>query len=514
MPSGSYRVTILAGDPSYSDGYFDLDVEGEQVVKGEPSGGDRWLSGSKTIDVTDGRLTVTNGSDADNNKINYIQVERVDDASASGGGSTGSGLQRINFQSTDAYVPGGYVADYGDTYGDRGNGRSFGWNADNTDSARNRDDDRSPDQEYDTLTHLQRGGEYRWEIAVPDGSYRVKIVAGDPSYFDGYFDLDVEGIEVVKSNPSSGTRWVSGTKTLNVTDGRLTVTNGSAASNNKINFIEFERLGAVTGETGSNTSDRPSEGGTAAPNDGSSSPSEPSTGKKPTARINLMDATILPGQAVHVDALNSTLRSGTPLTARYEWDFGDGGSKYNKLVGFNASHVYDRAGTYTLKLKVFNADGRSPHDQPADHGGQRYAPRDLRLRRRQRLQRRPLDQPADPQLEQGPQPRRGRRRHDRPLQARRPLSPPATPSTSSRRTSRWAPTAAAAGRSSGTRGRRTAARWSAPAAGPRTRSCRTWSSTRSTTAPTRPAPACPTASHPTARTSSCATSCSATSPTW
>ena len=40
---------------------------------------------------------------------------------------------------------------------------------------------------------------------------------------------------------------------------------------------------------------------------------------------------------MHVHALSSTLNGGSPVTARYEWDFGDSAGKYNKLVGWNAA---------------------------------------------------------------------------------------------------------------------------------------------------------------------------------
>ena len=36
----------------------------------------------------------------------------------------------INFQCKDDEIPGGYVADYGEWYGDRGNGMIYGWDCD------------------------------------------------------------------------------------------------------------------------------------------------------------------------------------------------------------------------------------------------------------------------------------------------------------------------------------------------------------------------------------------------
>jgi len=42
----------------------------------------------------------------------------------------------------------------------------------------------------------------------------------------------------IDATPTSATRWIDNTVTVNVADGRLTVTNASSASNNKICFIE------------------------------------------------------------------------------------------------------------------------------------------------------------------------------------------------------------------------------------------------------------------------------------
>ncbi|HQY87567.1 MAG TPA: PKD domain-containing protein [Tepidisphaeraceae bacterium] len=83
-------------------------------------------------------------------------------------------------------------------------------------------------------------------------------------------------------------------------------------------------------------------------------------GQAPVARITTPAGTnVMAGMTIHVDALTSTLNAGNPTTARYEWDFGEPGSPYNKLVGFNAAHNYKNPGSYTVTLRVFNENGRS-----------------------------------------------------------------------------------------------------------------------------------------------------------
>ena len=78
----------------------------------------------------------------------------------------------------------------------------------------------------------------------------------------------------------------------------------------------------------------------------------------PRAAFKLIGQKGMAGHPVHVNSLLSTLGRGTPITARYEWDFGDPTGRYNKLVGFNAAHVYDRPGTYKVTLTVTNELGK------------------------------------------------------------------------------------------------------------------------------------------------------------
>lgn len=77
----------------------------------------------------------------------------------------------------------------------------------------------------------------------------------------------------------------------------------------------------------------------------------------PQARIRLMDAEGMAPFTAHVHALLSDVSD--PLQTRYEWDFGDGGSPYNKLDGWNAAHLYRDPGNYTIKLKVTDSTGHS-----------------------------------------------------------------------------------------------------------------------------------------------------------
>ena len=59
----------------------------------------------------------------------------------------------------------------------------------------------------------------------------------------------------------------------------------------------------------------------------------------------------------HVNALSVPLAAGTPLTATYQWNFGDPAGRYNGLPGWVAAHVYDRPGTYPITLAVTDEAG-------------------------------------------------------------------------------------------------------------------------------------------------------------
>ncbi len=150
----------------------------------------------------------------------------------------------VNFQRLADPAPGtfggdDYVADAGSVFADRGNGYSYGWDVDITVYAGNRDSPQSADERYDTLNIMQQGAsEFTWELAVPDGTYSVRLVAGDAWYFSGDYRINVEDVLIISAQPSGGKRWREGTATVTVTDGRLTVSNAPGAGDNRICFID------------------------------------------------------------------------------------------------------------------------------------------------------------------------------------------------------------------------------------------------------------------------------------
>ena len=148
----------------------------------------------------------------------------------------------VNFQPGYAPIPGGYMPDYGNTFAARGGGLAFGWNVNNYNSV-DRNSSASPDQRYDTFNFLQpANGPKVWEIAVPTGTYSVKIVAGDPGFVGHTHNINAEGQLAASGTTTSAARWVTGTKTVTVTDGRLTLTAAAGASSARLNFVEVREL--------------------------------------------------------------------------------------------------------------------------------------------------------------------------------------------------------------------------------------------------------------------------------
>jgi glucose/arabinose dehydrogenase len=144
---------------------------------------------------------------------------------------------KVNFQLAGAPVPSGYVPDSGDVFGSRGNGLFFGWNMNETDVCRDRGV--QANQLLDTLCHFHAGAV--WEIAVPYGRYNVLANVGDPSFASTY-TLNVEGVNYFNAVPLAINQFASSTKSVLVTDGRITVNQGSAAEKaTRIDYLEVSR---------------------------------------------------------------------------------------------------------------------------------------------------------------------------------------------------------------------------------------------------------------------------------
>jgi hypothetical protein len=148
---------------------------------------------------------------------------------------------RINFQPANAAVPAGYLADTGTALALAANGERYGWNTDITAQMVNRNAPNSPDQGHDTFAQMQTAAAPNavWEMSVPNGTYTVRIIAGDPSAINSDYELAVEGVRIISGVPTTAAHWIDATRTVTVNDGALTVTSASGAVNNKICLIQI-----------------------------------------------------------------------------------------------------------------------------------------------------------------------------------------------------------------------------------------------------------------------------------
>lgn len=157
-------------------------------------------------------------------------------------------LVRVNFQPASAATVPGWLVDAGEPFADRGNGQVYGWNA-RVGDLRDRNDPAAPDQLHDTLVYTQKAPnkDARWELAVPDGTYRVRVVAGDPTVISGRYAYAVEGVTVLDAAPTAAVRWVEGEAVVTVADGRLTLANAAGARVNRVCLIEIAAVPAGNG---------------------------------------------------------------------------------------------------------------------------------------------------------------------------------------------------------------------------------------------------------------------------
>src|SRR5438105_4943211 len=111
----------------------------------------------------------------------------------------------INFQPADIATPAGYLADTGAVFGLRTDDLNYGWQKDNSSTARLRRDSGTSDRRLNTIEMLRPGNS--WEIAVPNGDYNVRVVAGDPAAGGAVQRVNVEGLSTVRGTLTESRHW-------------------------------------------------------------------------------------------------------------------------------------------------------------------------------------------------------------------------------------------------------------------------------------------------------------------
>ncbi len=243
IADGTYQVVVSVGDPQNGTApeTHDDQRRGHQprrrgsAESGAADGSDaRHTTGSATVEVTDGRLTIDQIGGT-NTKINYLEVTPV------GTGGGGDVVAQVNFQPAASPTPADWDADSGQLFD---GGRGYGWvrtegGADKTADTRDRAADDDPldgttmiidDATVDAVVN----GE--WEYAIANGTYEVTVSVGDPEYADSTHGVSAEGTSVISGfTPSGAGDYGVDSAVVEVTDGRLTLAN--TGTNTKIQWV-------------------------------------------------------------------------------------------------------------------------------------------------------------------------------------------------------------------------------------------------------------------------------------
>jgi N-acetylneuraminic acid mutarotase len=144
---------------------------------------------------------------------------------------------RVRFAPQAAPPIDGYSLDTGGAFADRGNALAYGWDRDAAAKLKTRQSRLSPDARYDSFAAPK--ADRVWEIAVPTGTYAVRVSVGDPKSRRASYALNLEDHPALRGAATPAQRWVEATAVVTVSDGRLTLTTPGRRFRNKINYIDI-----------------------------------------------------------------------------------------------------------------------------------------------------------------------------------------------------------------------------------------------------------------------------------
>jgi len=140
---------------------------------------------------------------------------------------------KVSFQPAGAPAVAGYMVDSGQLFAAR-NGQNYGWTADQSDAVIDRD--LIANQLLDTHLQVKKGG--RWEVAVPNGEYRVTVGVGDAGAASSN-NVWIEGVNLFDYVALPAGQFLARSQTVTVTDGRLLLGIGSQAGGlTRLNYVE------------------------------------------------------------------------------------------------------------------------------------------------------------------------------------------------------------------------------------------------------------------------------------
>jgi fibronectin type 3 domain-containing protein len=148
----------------------------------------------------------------------------------------------VNFQPLDAPTPPGYLVDNGQVYGPSNrNNKTYGWTVNSQGQTRLRG--LTSDPLLDTVLLWLAGA--KWEIAVPNGTYDVKVGIGD-GQDNTTSTVNVEGVNYWTNFNLGPGQFVNATHSVTVTDGKITMDQGSGGNNaTRLDYVQMTPTSAA-----------------------------------------------------------------------------------------------------------------------------------------------------------------------------------------------------------------------------------------------------------------------------
>jgi hypothetical protein len=267
VPNGQYRIRAAVGDPEqlsvFSSGACTGYCSGFSVKYNNDKGGSEgysvsqaaWQENTSLLLVTNGEISITTTGEG---RLSFVEITQIAPLSINLDFEPSSG---VNGGRRPTTVP-GFISDTSRAYGtvlrqiesDRVY-YELGWSVADSSSAINR----VPDSlvanvaPYDSSLYKSviQVNDRVWEIAIPSGNYKVRVVAGDASGTNlGLTECAVEGrlfFSKILTVDTAENHFADATDSVVVTDGRLSISRpvGSTA---KLDLCFVEITGSSPAE--------------------------------------------------------------------------------------------------------------------------------------------------------------------------------------------------------------------------------------------------------------------------
>ncbi len=242
VANGTYTVTVGAGDPKNTDSRNVLRAEGNVILDFTPDTTTFNKVATAQVVVSDGKLTI-DATGGTNTKIDYIDISGTTTT------PTGGLVAAADFAPQSSTAATGYTLDYGQAFDPT---RGFGWEDLNgvplslVGNARERGV--LSDKRLDNFIHMQLPAGSagvatpgRWEVVVPNATYKVTVGVGDPSFINSTHVIRAEGQPFLSYTPTTAAPNKIVTANVTVADGRLTL-DAVGGDNTKIDFVDVYTL--------------------------------------------------------------------------------------------------------------------------------------------------------------------------------------------------------------------------------------------------------------------------------